>query len=95
MSTDDPRMCSGLGQLTEIPFSGLTRRNLSRTSLAGITTLSVTTRIRASAGTRFNAMLQPPHPALRAGGERRALDDGGGGAHALPFELIPKPALGA
>jgi hypothetical protein len=32
--------------VTEISFNGLTRLNFSRTSLAGITTLSVTTGMR-------------------------------------------------
>ncbi len=43
--------------------NGLTRRNCARTSLSGNARLSVTTAMRASAGTRFNAMLQPIQPA--------------------------------
>jgi len=51
---------------TVISFNGLTRLNFSRTSVSGMISFSVTTGMRASAGTRFNAMLQPTHPALRA-----------------------------
>ena len=47
-------------------FQRLNPPEFSRTSLSGDTLLSVTTEMRASAGTRFNAMLQPTHPALRA-----------------------------
>jgi len=49
----------------------------------------VTTAIRASAGTRFNAMLQPTQPARRAVGGRAAVlrspNLGGRGSTALPM----------
>jgi hypothetical protein len=54
--------------VTEMSFNGITRLNFSRTSLADITALSVTTAMRCSRPTL------PYVPWMRAAG----LDDGGG-----------------
>jgi len=52
--------------VTEMSFNGLMRLNFSRTSVSGTISFSVTTAIRASAGMRFKAKLQPIQPARRA-----------------------------
>ena len=61
--------CDNVAQASRLPsdeFDG--RAGETPALLWGGDRIVVTTAMRASAGTRFNAMLQPTHPALRAVG---------------------------
>jgi hypothetical protein len=69
--------CDNVAQASRLPsdeFDG--RAGETPALLCGGDRIVVTTAMRASAGTRFNAMLQPTHPALRAVGGRAAPQPG-------------------